>query len=412
MKIQTSARRYYAPLDISVSAYCTTPDCPLTQTYDGKGYIPDRENGSEYTAVAPLITACASDGTWNGAISNSKLAQFTWQVFYNGAFTDIAKVSEWSDKYSIDTSDSDSRGELEIRRNLPSNAVTQLRFVGKLLDSRTDTTVDIVTQPLTISTVDKGADTYGVSINDADNIVYNPTMDMLDLYDYKVANGIISDDADVRKSACDGNQYEREVTYSVYQGITPLTTGFSATLCRVENGDETALVAGVSELVSITTEKFVLDLRLIENASYVLRIFLTSAPTSEVARSAFAVSRKHGEPNIVLMNEASMSFYDTRRWQKAIVTVDNVKIEYPQRIFDMEWSTEASNKAGNYTAERTWNKGESTEYAISDTGMGMSENDYISDFLNIEKKAAYAFLIDESGNMLTDNSGNYLIGNY
>ena len=54
-----------------------------------------------------------------------------------------------------------------------------------------------------LTTVDKSEDTYGLSIGDSQIIQYNPFLDKLLLYDYKVANNLISASTANRNAALD-----------------------------------------------------------------------------------------------------------------------------------------------------------------------------------------------------------------
>ena len=68
----------------------------------------------------------------------------------------------------------------------------ELYFEGLIADTRLGVNIPVKTDSIMLTTVDKSEDTYGLSIGDSQIIQYNPFLDKLLLYDYKVANNLIS----------------------------------------------------------------------------------------------------------------------------------------------------------------------------------------------------------------------------
>ena len=62
-----------------------------------------------------------------------------------------------------------------------------------------------------LTTVDKGEDTYGLSIGDSQIIQYNPFLDKLLLYDYKKKQFYTISASTNRNAALDENSYERTI---------------------------------------------------------------------------------------------------------------------------------------------------------------------------------------------------------
>lgn len=408
MKVSNTYRRYYAPLDVSLSLQCVTPLMPLSQTYDGSAYTPDREaSGASGTQIRPVAAATASDGTWDDGRSNPSLANMVWYAYISGTWQDITTASGWSDKVSVDTSSTLTRGTLTIKKNVASNANVQLRFEADLVDYRTQELHHMVSNPVSLVTTDKGEDTYGIGTGDSDNILYNPSKDLLDEYDYKVAHGFITASDTVKNATYDGQQYDRTVPIEVRKGTEVQTSGYSLNLYRVEGTSKVKLSAGAdNELVSLTLTAVRLDLRLITDATYLVECVVSG---SVVAQKTFSVKRQYTAVSIGMMNTAEMSYTDTRRWQKAIVSADNHTDEYASRWLKMNWSTTATNGTASTTTEHQ--EGSYMEYELDDLGFGTSESDTVTDSLEYSHKEAYGFFTDESGNEYVDESGNYLIGN-
>ena len=408
MKVSNTYRRYYAPLNVSLSLSCVTPLMPLSQTYDGASYTPDREaTGSTGTQIRPVATATATDGTWDDGRSNPSLANMTWYAYIGGTWQDITAASGWSDKVSVDTTSTLTRGTLTIKKNVASNANVQLRFEADLVDYRTQELHHMVSNPVSLVTTDKGEDTYGIGTGDSDNILYNPAKDLLDQYEYQVAHGLTTASASARSATYDGQQYDRTIPIEVRKGTTTQTSGYSLNVYRVEGSSKTKLTAGAdNELTSLSLTSMRLDLRLITDATYLIECV---AGGTVVAQKTFSVKRQYSAVSIGMMNTAEMSYTDTRRWQKAIVSAENHTDDTAARWLKMNWSTTATN--GTATTTKEHQEGSYMEYELSDLGFGTSESDTVTDSLEYTHKPAYGFFTDASGNKYVDESGNYLIGN-
>jgi len=403
---QNQAKRYYEPLDVSMSLACITPGAPLLQVYGTDGCAPDRS--VVYSVVAPVIQAYAKDGSWDNRTSNIALVDMVWMSNADGSWKDISTMASWKGKYEIDTSSTTSRGNLTIKKNLGVNAKEQIRLSAYLYDYRTKTRLPVESDFITLSCIAKGEDTWGVGFTDAKNIVYNPFLDKLDLYDYKVANGLISDSTEARNACLDGNQYERTVPIDVYLGKSKKTSGYSLAVYRTDSGKEVALsVSQNGEMRSLTPISLTLDLRLVEAATYLVKCIVDS---KVVAQGSFSVSREYppfDSPEFT--NKASIAFGDIYRRQQAVFHYNNRIVEYPHRIIRMLWKTKATRSEYSETATKTWNEGDELRYNIQDSGIGELEDDKVVEIVAYGQKKAYDVATDASGNVYGNSSGNAYI---
>ncbi len=409
MQATNTVRRYYSPLDVSVSVVCTTPQCSTMQTYDGATYVPNRETDGG-TTLRPIINATAADGTWNDGLSNISLANIKWYVYTDQQWQDVTAVSDWSSKVTIDTSATASKGSITIKKNIPSNSNVQLRFEADLVDYRTQENHHIVADPISLVTADKGEDTWGLAIGDSDNIVYNPALDMLDLYEYKVSHGISAASDSAKQEAMDGNQYLCTIPVKAYKGSKQQTSGYTINVYRMtDNAQRTLLAAdGTNELISASTESITLDLRLVKEATYLIAIPDTERNV-DLASKSFSVKRRTNVYDILMTNTGDLGFNDVARWQKAVVTTNNNTCQYPSRFLQMNWSTKALNNGSTTTHE--WQEGDYMEYKLADVGVGTLETDTITDLLEYAEKPAHEVLTDESGEIFCDENGEALIAN-
>ena len=403
---QNQAKRHYAPLEVSVSLACITPGAPMLQVYGDDGYAPDRS--LVYSVVAPVITAYAKDGSWDNRRSNLALVNMKWLSNAEGTWKDITTMESWKGKYEIDTSSTTSRGNLTIKKNLGVNNKEQIRLSASIYDYRTGTNIDQMTDFVTLSCIAKGTDTWGIGFGDARNIVYNPFLDKLDLYDYKVANSLMAASTDARNACFDGNQYERTIPVDVYLGKNRKSSGYTLAVYRMDNGREVALSASPnSELKALTLTSLTLDLRVVEQATYLVKC---TADGKVVAQGTFSVSRDYppiSSPEFT--NKASIAWGDIYRRQQAVFHFNNRIVDYPARLIRMLWKTKATRKEYSQTVAKEWNEGDTLRYNIEDSGIGELEDDKVIEIVAYGQKKAYDIATDAAGNVYGDSSGNAYI---
>lgn len=394
-------RRDFAPLTVSVSLSCLTSGSPVTQVYDAvlNEYVPDRLVTP--TILQPVVTAAASDGSWPQPYANALLANMVWKV--NGV--DITTLADWAGKFSIDTMGS-TRGALTITRNLTPAERLSLHFEAELVDNRLGVTHPIVTDEIVLSTVDKSLDSYSMSIGEATAIYYNPFLDKLHLYEYKVAQGKISASAAARTAALDENAYLRTIPISVFKGPDKMTSGYTVKLYRVVSATTfTEITASdENEVDAITATGITLDLRMVTKENYLVVALIG---TTEVARIQFSVSRITQAFSCTPTNESAILPGQTARYDEALVDSEGKAIECPESIVAIIWYTTSA-----YKSDVRHNEGGHTVFQLQDTGVGDNyTDDWLDVFTDAIQKGAYAVATDESDNTWVDENGNVLIFN-
>jgi hypothetical protein len=301
--VSNKANRKFAPLDVSVSVVCASPKSPFMQTMAGNKFFPDRTQSGFECVAYPQINATAKDESWDNKQSNISLANMVWKVSTGTEWKDISKIDAWSGKYSIDTSNTSNRGSLTIKRNLSSNDKQQLQFEADLYDYRTNSILHITADAITLYTADKGADTYGMGIREDTDISYNPFLDKLALYEYKVANNIISASTEERNACFDGNQYECHIPIDVYKSKDRITSGFSIELYRGTTKMSASSAASPNEIISISTSEIVLDLRLVEKNNYTIKAVIDGKAVAQFQFSASRFYPSFSQPKFMVCND-------------------------------------------------------------------------------------------------------------
>lgn len=403
--VSNKANRKFAPLDVSVSVVCASPKSPFMQTMAGDKFFPDRTQSGFECIVYPSINATAKDDSWDSKQSNMSLANMVWKVSTGTEWKDISKINSWSGKYSIDTSNTSNRGSLTIKRNLSSNDKQQLQFEADLYDYRTNSILHITADPITLYTADKGADTYGMGIREDTDISYNLFLDKLALYEYKVANNIISASTEARNACFDGNQYECHIPIDVYKSKDRITSGFSIELYRGTTKMSASSAASPNEIISISTSEIVLDLRLVEKNNYTIKAVINGKAVAQFQFSASRFYPSFNQPKFMVCND--IEWGNIYRSNKAILEYNGRVVEYPNRIVELQWHTEASN--GSIITKKSWQEGNSCTFSIEESGLGDVESDYLEEQIEYKQRPANDYLIDEGGNYLLDEDDNALI---
>ena len=403
--VSNKANRIFAPLDIAKSVVCASPKSPFMQTMAGDKFFPDRTQSGYECIAYPHINATAKDDSWDNKKSNMSLANMVWKVSTGTEWKDISKINAWSGKYSIDTSNTSNRGTLTIRRNLSSNDKQQLIFEADLYDYRTNSVVHLITDPITLYTADKGADTYGMGIREDTDISYNPFLDKLALYEYKVANNITSASTEARNACFDGNQYECHIPIDVYKSKDRITSGFSIELYRGTTKMSASSAASPNEIISISASEIVLDLRLVEKNNYTIKAVINGKAVAQFQFSASRFYPSFGQPKFMVCND--IEWGKIYRSNKAILEYNGRVVEYPNRIVELQWHTEATN--GNIVTSKSWQEGNSCYFSIKESGLGDVESDYLEEQIEYGQRPANDYLIDEDSNYLLDEDGNPLI---
>ena len=382
-------RTDYEPLTIAVSLDVVTPHSATGQVYDpeSNSYIPDREITP--LVIVPIIRAMTKDGSWDERYANLIIADIKW--FANGV--NIATLSSWSTKYSIQDNGIDS-GAISIFKNIETEQRIELHFEATIPDQRTGLNIPIQSDTITLFTVDKSADTWGVSLDCEQTIEYNPFLDKLLIYDYKIANGI---SAGSRAAAMDSNAYEKTIKMLVTRGGVEMSTGFTSHLYRL-NGQTMTEMSSDVELISKSNSEIKLDLRFIEKKDYLI---LIKEDNVEVARAQFSIARQYPDYSVEVAFGASISPTDTIHRNMALVSHNGSVVQIPELLIRMIWFTDTS-----ALQEYQWQEGSKCIVELLRTGIGKTYLDnWMEIYLSTEHKKAF----DEYD--YQDNDGNIYIGN-
>lgn len=387
-------RRDYQPLTTAETLRVLTPLSPASQVYDGaeNSFNPDR--AITPLVVYPQIYADAADGSWLTHNANSVMAEMKW--FANGV--DIATLSSWNGLYEI-AQTGEYRGAITIQRNTPLEEDVELHFEAVIPDTRLGINIPVKTDNLILSTIDKAEDTYEVSIDVDPVIIYNPFLDKLLIYDYKIANGL---PAGLRSEALDGNSYERKVNILITKG-GEATTDLDIELYK-NSGQTLTLVDSNLEITSYDITQISFDLRMVEKADYVVII---KEGEKEVGRQQISIAREYPTYSVEPLSGVSINPGEVLYRNVASVNYNGQVIRIPEPIIRMVWFTDTANKTA-----MEWQEGDRAVIEILRTGIGDTYlDDWMDIYLGTEQKKAHKVLVSSSGDNYVDNQGNLYINN-
>lgn len=410
---RTHTRVKFEPLRVSCQLVCLTPQSPASQVINTSlspiEYEPDRSDSP--TVILPDVRAIDVDNIFHHGTANEYLSLESLSWYVDGK--PIEDVWTESADYEIITTSDDTRGALRIFKNLNAGEVSVLKFTGEFLDWRTGIVYSVESDTMALSCSDKGGDILQCYI-DKPLVNYDPLFDDLLLYDYKVANNIPVQGS--RASHKNGKSFEQRVNVVLTSGTTELSALPSGvTMKLVELGSSTAIVANSEtnpEVTAISYPNIDFDMRMIGKKDYDVQFIkggeiIASATIGLVTHTTMPV---FGQPAC----GADIAVSQKEYFNTVLLNLADRVVEYPELYYLIEWFTQAKyndNGEWKYAAEKTWQRGINMEAAIRELGIGITQNDSFFDiWFNLDAHAPCELLTDEENFVLTDESGEYLIG--
>ena len=402
----------FEPLNVSCSLVCLTPQSPMAQvtnaTLSPAEYEPDRRVSP--TLVLPEVRAIDLDNVFQHGSVNQYLTldNLDWTVDGNPI------ESVWTEgvDYEIIKTEDDTRGALKVFKNLGANEKAVLHFNGKFLDWRTGIIIDVYSGDAALTCTDKGDDIMNCHI-DKPVVEYDPLFDDLLLYDYKKAREIPVHGS--RADYINGKSYEQTVNIVLTDGTKECDTlpdGISMNLVKL--GSDTALVANSEanpEVMEISYPNIKFDMRLIDKADYEVQFLKGS---TMICRATICL---HTSCTMPVFGQgtsgADIASSQKEYYNSVILNLADRQVEYPELYYLIQWFTQAKyndNGTWKYATQKTWQRGVNLEAAVSDLGIGLTQNNSFFDFwFELEAHKPCQLLTDENGLILTDEDGNFLI---
>lgn len=413
---RTHTRVKFSPLTVSCQLVCLTPQSPAAQTVNTLSTPPQYEPNRALspTAIFPDVRAVDPDNIFPHGPANKYLSLDVGGIAWYVNEQPIADVWEPDVDFTIDQSDTDTRGTLLVKKNLPASDKAVLHFTGQFLDWRTGIAYTVESDDLALTCTDKGADAVQCYV-DKPLIVYDPLFDNLLLYEYKAARGLT--DSGSRDDFKDGKCYEQDVNVILTIGTKQVEslsgTGYKMRVARL--GTETPLTPkseSAPELTFAAYPRISFDMRLVAKGEYEVQFFKDD--NKVVARSPIGIRTQVTMPTDGQgLRGADIAASQKTYANTAIINVRDRLVEYPELYYLIRWFTQAQyndNGVWKYAKEKEWQHGTDMLVEVADLGIGTTKNDSFFDYwFTVDAHPTATLCTDEAGNVLTDESGSFLI---
>lgn len=412
---RTHTRVKFSPLTVSCQLVCLTPQSPAAQTVNTLITPPQYEPNRALTptAIFPDVRAVDPDNIFPHGPANKYLSLDVGGIAWYVNEQPIDDVWKFEEDYTIDQSDTDTRGTLLVKKNLPANDKAVLHFRGTFLDWRTGIAYTVESDDLALTCTDKGADAVQCYV-DKPSIVYDPLFDNLLLYEYKAARGLTVSGS--RDDAKDGKCYEQDVNVILTIGTKEVTslsdTGYKMRVVRL--GKTTALTPNSEaspELTYAAYPRISFDMRLVAKGEYEVQFVKDK---KVVARSPIGIRTQVTMPTDGQgLRGADIAASQKTYANTAIINVRDRLVEYPELYYLIRWLTQAQyndNGVWKYAKEKEWQHGTDMLVEVADLGIGTTKNDSFFDYwFTVDAHPTATLCTDEAGSVLTDEGGNFLI---
>lgn len=412
---RTHTRVKFSPLTVSCQLVCLTPQSPAAQTVNTlitpPQYEPDRV--ASPTAIFPDVRAVDPDNIFPHGPANKYLSLDVGGIAWYVNEKPIADVWDPRTDYTIDQSDSDTRGTLLVKKNLPASDKAVLHFTGQFLDWRTGIAYQVESDDLALTCTDKGADAVQCYV-DKPLITYDPLFDNLLLYEYKAARGLTA--SGNRDDFKDGKSYEQDVNVILTIGTKQVEnlsdTGYKMRVVHL--GTDKPLTPNsesAPELTFATYPRISFDMRLVAKGEYEVQFVKDK---KIVARSPIGIRTQVTMPTDGQgLRGADIAASQHTYANTAIINVRDRLVEYPELYYLIRWFTQAQyndNGVWKYAKEKEWQHGTDMLVEVADLGIGTTKNDSFFDYwFTVDAHPTATLCTDEAGSVLTDEAGNFLI---
>lgn len=405
MQLTQRFRRAVQPLNIitALEVMSDASHSPTLQTTDGSTYKPDRSN---YPTVLRIrLAATAADGTATYDINSSIVTDIQWWVLSasDSSPVKIENHSAWTATTDYVIDNDSAKGQITIKKNVLAAARYIFFATFNIVDNRRGTAVTIPCQTDTVllHTITDAEDRYTMAFDRATSEIYDPVLDKLLLHEWETARGISSSYTD------DGESHLRTLNVSLKKGTKTLTAGTDWTMAVYKmssSGNKTQVTAATDDCISsISGGTIVFDFLFATEASYYISALVDG---KEVYHKSYGWAWSDETP--VPLREGGVitgATYADGSKQSAYVNIKMAgsTVEHPECAMVVDWYA----RKGSTDTFR--GSGEEFAFDLTDSAMFASGSTEGQAVCNVERRSAAQYLADESGNRLTDASGNNYI---
>lgn len=366
MRISNRIRRDFAPL--MITRHYEVIGSALTQVYKAVEleYEPDR--AITPTVVTPVVSVADPDKVYPDGVANRALGEMKWYV--NGV--DVTTTADFINGiYSIDMTDSATRGSLTVRKNVAAQSPVILTFKAVLPDTRTGFIVPVAFVDLILTTQDVASDKYTVELNKPVEYIFNPL------------------------TAVSNSEEFTAVCYRGANVIANNTAGLSFSILKRVGGTFVAATAtNCPELLSSDEGAYTFEMRLIGKEDYMIKLLKDG---SEVAAVQFSIVRQYPIFTVEMMNFGDILAKQMVIPARAIVMTRNEVVPSAGNHFTIVWHTVTTSKG-----DVEHNMGVNAEIPADKTGIDASTCEI---YCNVEEKTEMQLASNSEGVVYVNSAG-------
>jgi len=400
MELTQRFKRAVQPLNIlaALEVLSDASHSPALQTTDGSTYKPDR---SKYPTVIRIrLAAVSGDGTASYDITSSAVTNIQWWV-QSPSDSSPAKIEKvWTATTDYVIGSDATKGQITIKKNLLAATRYAVHASFDIVDSRRGTAVTIPcqTDSVLLHTVADAEDRYAMAFDRATSEVYDPVLDRSLLHEWKTAHGEASSYSD------NGESHLRTLNVTLKQGSKALTAGTDWTMVVYKvtsSNNKTAVTASTDDCISsISGGKIVFDLLFSTEATYCISALVGG---KEVYHKTYGWTWSDETPATPRDGGVitGATYADgTKQSAYVNIKVAGSMVEHPECAMVVDWY------ARKGTSDTFRGSGEEFAFDLTDSAMFASGATEGQAMCSVNRRSAAQYATDESGDYLTDASGN------
>lgn len=366
MIVKNTIRKTFAPL--LITRHYEVIGSALTQVFKSTEVVYEPNRAITPTIIIPMISVTDPDRIYPTGVANKVIGDIKWYV--NGV--DVTTTTDYSNGlYSIDKTDTASRGCLTVKKNVPSELPLLLMFKAKLLDTRRNILIDIIIADILLISQTVSTDKFTVELDKPVEYIFNPLS--------AASNNVVFTAKAFRGEDLILNN-ATGVTFSLLKKI-----GAAFVVCTSTN---------CPELISGAVGAYTLDMRLIGKEDYQISMFKDAI---EVASVQFSIVRQYPVFDLEMMSFGDVLPRQAVIPARAVIQTRGDVIVSPGLYFSIVWHTVTTTKG-----DITHNMGEMAEIPSDKTGIDASNCEI---YCEVFEKPAMKIVANSTGVAYGNSTG-------
>lgn len=410
MYTETRIHKVYRPLNIGISI--NVGGVAVAQTINPYEHtVTPQRTQALPTILTPLVMAQtgSDDASWQDGNVAHLLKEVIW--YANGTNINVSGTpiyeafhSGGSPLYQIVSTGADN-GSLRLWKNFAAEERYTMQMSAKFVDPRTKKTYEVMSDGIDLFATSIGDSEWDFSVVHDVNIIYNPVIDRLKLYDWLVAAGKVTPSTALRQQYTDATAYDINLPLLITHGHRKATNTDNVRFrLFAHNQDHVEVKLGNNFfLTEFDNNHLRIDQRFLPDETFVLDVCMyTVADGKETFQSQEQLTFSRYYPRIEAYptNGSDIDLSATERPDTALVLIAGQPCDYPEAYLRLTWSARSS-ESDPWTYQ---GYGERVTIDQQKLGINPQGRDDLYIRLDYHVKSGLAPLSNEDGALITDNN--------